>query len=107
MEQTGQQLKEEGQARVIANSLTFKELALEVVREIAGKGIPFMFDEVRIECEKRQIKPNHCNAWGALPKQAVAAGIIKLVTDVMPSQSSIRTAHARKLAWWIETTDKF
>jgi len=96
----GEALKQEGQQKVARHSSEFMERAKKIVEDVFAKpGRPFTFTQVRLYCAQSGVLPNHPNAWGALPRSCRT--FIKLVPSMPPEKSSIASAHARKLPFYI------
>lgn len=84
MKTTAKTRKEAGQQLAMFNSGLWRETVLDLLRRFAkarrNNGIPdFTMDHFRSWAETHtQLKaPHSLNAWGALPRLAMKAGIIK------------------------------
>ena len=100
----GEYLKTKGQNKAEANSGEWKYAALILLRrfidKLRGEGVrDFTFDEFRTWALGRELDdPPHLNAWGALPRKAVAEGLIQ-PTDNMRKAQRV-DAHARLVRVW-------
>ena len=103
---TGEQLKRQGQALADNNAgYIWAEVAMSHLRQFlnerkaSGDTTPFTFDEFRQWAMDRHMgEPVSVNAWGSLPKKAVAAGLCTPTGQF--AKAGRVAAHARMLRLW-------
>lgn len=104
---TGEQLKREGQALATDHAgdkwttvaLAHLRLFIAAQKDEDGNALPFTFDGFRqwaIDCGMSE--PVSVNAWGALPRAAMCAGLC-LPTGQFAKAGRVQ-AHARMLRMW-------
>ena len=90
--QTGEQLKAEGMAQVMAaQTENWQAEAALVLASMQGE---FTGEDVRFACQEKGIFASHPNAWGALINQAIKHGLIEPIDRLQPMKSP--RSHARK-----------
>jgi len=97
--QTGDKRKKRGQMLVSANAGDWKDLALDVIRDLAQHHAEFTADEVRQAAQALQLpEPHHPNAWGAA--MSTAARRTYIVDTGRSRKSQQASANSRKLTIW-------
>lgn len=93
---TGEELKEEGTSRVLANNEAWAERAMVQLKAYAAWG-DFTTDDLHDGCSLEGIAPTHHNGWGAIFSKAAKLGLIQRVGY----RKSLRPAsHSRVVAVW-------
>lgn len=96
-----------------------KQLGLDLVTENAGDWMDYIIEKLRAFCKVRKsigrakfrmeemrklaedlnwTMPHSANAWGALPRIALKAGLIRFTGEFVPAQS--RRTHGHPVRVW-------
>lgn len=104
----GEYLKQQGQARAAdrtgyawrEQALYFLSLYTIPLRDGYGGSDEFTMDDFRTYAEARGLcQPASLNAWGALPRSAVARGMIRATGEY--AKAARVEARARRVAVWV------
>jgi hypothetical protein len=101
----GRQLAEQGAQRAADHAdrvcVTWTEEAAGWVQRVAGRGVPFICEEVRSEAERNGMPtPPDSRAWGAILIKAARDGVVRKTGIYRPGSNPI--SHYRPQAEWVK-----